>query len=242
MNKIWFKDRIKEWEGLLRKIIRENIPRTTKVNGVGLSPPMGNNPEKMISYFLKGHRPKMLKSLELLDNYVNKGGLALSAGSWISAMGLFFYLKCGMKSESISIDCDDWELSGVTKNTRKNLCFVESLGKEKYDLVIEAEMFGHYPGSEAKCAKMIIDSCKKGGIVHFSVPLGGIGINISKYEPFPTAKLDVNGSYDLHLRQYQEDEIIKMIKDIAPECELLENEIVITPAFGKIQITIWRKK
>jgi len=232
-------NKIKEWEDLLKKVIVENVPHHVEV-GEGLSPPIVNNPEAMIKYFLEGHRPKMIKSLKLLDKYVKKG-IILDVGSWISAMGLFFYQKCGMESESISIDCDNWELKGITKNFRKNLCFEKTLGKEKYDLVIEAEMFGHYPGSIIRVLEMMVSACKKNGIIHISVPIGEKGAGVPKDKPVDV-KLDVTGSYEVHFREFFHDEIIEIINKLAPDCELLENETVTVPAFGDIQITIWRKK
>jgi predicted SAM-dependent methyltransferase len=225
-----FMEKLKEWEELLTKIILENVPQ------VEVLPP-----QKMVNYFLVGHRPKMIKSLELLDKYINSGDLAISVGSWISAIGLFFYLKCGMKSESISIDCNDWEVSGITKNTRKNLCFVDSLGTEKYDLVIEAEMFSHYPCNILAVLKKMVDACKENGIIHISVPLGNWG----KFQGYPK---DVNiketspdQTYHEHLRLFSKDEIVNIVKNNFPECQLLENECVVTPDFGEVQITIWRK-
>jgi len=235
-----FTERIKEWEGLLQKVIIDNIPHHVKAEGGVFSPPIVNNPKAMIEYFLQGHRPKMIKSLELLNKYVKEKGIILDVGSWISAMGLFFYQKCGMESESISIDCDDWELKGITKNFRKNLCFEKTLGKEKYNLVIEAEMFGHYPGSIIRVLKMMVDACKKNGIIHISVPIGQKGAGVPKDKPVD--RLDVNGSYESHFREFFHDEIIEIINKLAPDCELLENETVTVPAFGDIQITIWRNK
>lgn len=236
------KEKIDKWEGLLSKTIKNNIPRNVEVSGAnGLSDPICNTPEKMIDYFLSGHRPKIIRSLEFMDTYVKKPGLLLDVGSWVSAFGLYFYQKCKMKSESISIDCDNWELSGITKNTRKNLCNY-SLEKNKYDVVCQAEMLGHYPGDIHRVIKMMFDACKNNGIVFCSVPIGGVGIGLPKHEAMKCIPLDANGSYEAHLREFYKEEIVKIIKKISPNAELLENDIVRTPAFGEIQLTVWRKK
>ena len=237
-----FKEQFDEWKTYLSKIIYENIPHDVVVkSGGALSPPIANAPNRMVEYFLSGHLPKMEKSIELINKHLKGGKIGISVGSWISALGLFFNMKFGMFVESISIDCDDWELPNVAKNYRKNLCFVDDLGEEKYDFISEAEMFGHYPGSDIKVLKMMAKACKTGGVMHVSVPIGNIGLDLDKDKPI-SISLDVDGSYEHHFRQYRIDEVVEIINKISPEFELLENDSVVTPAFGRIQITVWRKK
>ncbi len=231
-----FDTRIKEWSTFLSKTIKENI-KPSMIIPIGVD----FGPDTMINYFLEQHQPKMIKALELLDKYINSDGLALSVGSWISAIGLFFYLKCGMKSESISLDCENWELPDVTKNTNQNLCYVETLGKEKYDLIVCAELLSHFAGNIYKLIELMVNACRSNGIIYISVPLFVGQTNFPpKTEIVPNT--DLSRCYFVHHRLFQLDEIIEIMKDISPTCQLLKNTTVFTKGYGgNIQLCVWRK-
>jgi len=232
-----FEERIKVWEQFLSKTILENIKPEYTVDC-----PITFTPESMISYFLSSHKPKVVKCLELLDKHIQNGTLALSVGSWISAIGLFFFLKCRMKSESISIDCKSYEVPNVTKNLQQNLCFVEDLGTEKYDLVVSSELFSHFTGNIYKLIELIIKTLKPSGVLLLSVPIriGSLKIGPPKDSPIPG--INIEKSYADHLRGFEQNEIINIVQQINPNLKLLENETVFSPGYGgNIQICVWKK-
>lgn len=234
---------LRKWEIEITDIIRTNIPTTEHNDCINhldenrVYPPPCR--DCIVWYFFQGHRTKTLKSIELLDKYIDNVGRILDVGTWISVIGYWFNMKCDMKTDSICIDCPDWELKDVEKHYQYNLAKHDITDKEKYDLVICSEMLSHFPGNIHNLIKQLVDACKAGGIIYISDTLGGIGKNLPK--DIELTEYSNKQGCNFQLRSFKDNEIIDIMKTIT-NCQLLETCYVSTFSYeGKIQITIWRK-
>lgn len=241
----------KRWENDLTNIINEKFPNTehndciyrlTKDN-LYYPPCKGC----VLHYFFNLHKLKLTKAIEMLDKYVDfPNGKTLDVGTWISVIGYYFNMKCGMTTDSICIDCPAWVWDNVETHYQSDLSMnniVDVIGKEKYnnkyDFVLSCEMLSHFPGNIHKLIKQMIDACKVGGIIYISDALGNLGEGLPKDRVIKEKVGKERCCFQM--RQFSDNEIINIVRSLS-KCELLESNYVSTLGYtGKMQMTIWKK-
>lgn len=195
-----------------------------------------DNVAEIVHHAVHDHWDRIVRSIQILDRLTESRIYCsvLDAGSWFPFIGWYFSLTRSWGNTCISIDAFPW-YGEKMQHKQEDLCvFVEEAPPAPYDVVICQEVLEHLPCNVHAVVSWLKKSCDD--FLMMSVPIGSLGVDKPKDAVIGKS---TQCSWQ-HLREFREHELEKIVgKD---EFDLVQQEYVSTPAYPKMELSVWRRK